>query len=131
MQPPTTSPGSGRATNADPHRRQPRRHDSGISPAPYASHGNPQNLSSVVDATDPNLTAFYKAGGKLIQWQGWADQFIPPYGSVAYRQAVINTMGAQTAAKFYRLYMFPRRLPLRRRLRAERVRPADPADQLG
>jgi hypothetical protein len=73
----------------------------------YVSHGNPQNLSSVVDATDPNLTAFYEAGGKLIQWQGWADQFIPPYGSVAYRQAVIAAMGAQTAAKFYRLYMFP------------------------
>lgn len=75
--------------------------------AEYASHDNPQNLSSVVDATDPNLTAFYKAGGKLIQWQGWADQFIPPYGSVAYRQAVIDTMGAQTAVKFYRQYMFP------------------------
>ncbi|MGC1286242.1 MAG: tannase/feruloyl esterase family alpha/beta hydrolase [Streptosporangiaceae bacterium] len=75
--------------------------------AEYASHDNPQNLSSVVDATDPNLTAFYKAGGKLIQWQGWADQFIPPYGSVAYRRPVINTMGAQTAAKFYHLYMFP------------------------
>jgi len=68
---------------------------------------NPANVASIVDATDPNLTAFYKAGGKLIQWQGWADQFIPPEGSVAYRQAVINTMGATTASKFYRLYMFP------------------------
>jgi hypothetical protein len=27
----------------------------------------PQNLSSVVDATGLNLTAFYNAGGKLIQ----------------------------------------------------------------
>jgi hypothetical protein len=73
----------------------------------YAAHGNPANVSSIVDATDPNLTAFYKAGGKLIQWQGWSDQFIPPYGSVAYRQAVIDTMGAATVSKFYRLYMFP------------------------
>ncbi len=58
-------------------------------------------MSSIVDATDPNLTAFYRAGGKLIQWQGWADQFIPPYGSVAYRQAVISRMGAATVSKFY------------------------------
>jgi hypothetical protein len=75
--------------------------------AEYASHDNSQNISSIVDATDPNLTAFYQAGGKLIQWQGWADQFIPPYGSVAYRQAVIAAMGAQTVSQFYRLYMFP------------------------
>jgi hypothetical protein len=32
-QPPATSPGSGRATNADPRRRQSRRHVAGISPA--------------------------------------------------------------------------------------------------
>jgi feruloyl esterase len=73
----------------------------------YVDTSNPANVASIVDATDPNLTAFYKAGGKLIQWQGWADQFIPPYGSVAYRQAVMATMGAATAGKFYRLYMFP------------------------
>jgi hypothetical protein len=73
----------------------------------YVAKNNPANLASVVDATDPNLTAFYRAGGKLIQWQGWADQFIPPYGSVAYRQAVIDTMGAATVSQFYRLYMFP------------------------
>ncbi|HUN33264.1 MAG TPA: tannase/feruloyl esterase family alpha/beta hydrolase [Trebonia sp.] len=73
----------------------------------YVNTSNPANLASVVDATDPNLSAFYRDGGKLIQWQGWADQFIPPEGSVAYRQAVINTMGAATVSKFYRLYMFP------------------------
>jgi feruloyl esterase len=73
----------------------------------YVAHDNPANVSGIVDATDPNLTAFYKAGGKLIQWQGWSDQFIPPYGSVAYRQAVIARLGASTVSKFYRLYMFP------------------------
>ncbi|HEY2239327.1 MAG TPA: tannase/feruloyl esterase family alpha/beta hydrolase [Streptosporangiaceae bacterium] len=73
----------------------------------YAAHGNTSNVSSIVDATDPDLTAFYRDGGKLIQWQGWSDQFIPPAGSVAYRQAVVDTMGASTVSKFYRLYMFP------------------------
>jgi len=75
--------------------------------AEYVAHDNPANVSSIVDATDPNLTAFYRAGGRLIQWQGWAHQFIPPSGSVAYRQAVVDTMGAATVSKFYRLYMFP------------------------
>jgi hypothetical protein len=28
------------------------------------------NLSSIVDATDPNLSAFYRSGGKLIQRHG-------------------------------------------------------------
>jgi feruloyl esterase len=73
----------------------------------YVSTDNAGNVASIVDATDPDLAAFYQAGGKLIQWQGWADQFIPPYGSVAYRQAVIDTMGASAVSKFYRLYMFP------------------------
>ena len=73
----------------------------------YVNTANPANVASIVDATDPNLTAFYSGGGKLIQWHGWADQFIPPEGSVAYRQAVINTMGAATVSQFYRLYMFP------------------------
>jgi tannase/feruloyl esterase len=73
----------------------------------YVSHDNSSNVSSIVDATDPDLTAFYRDGGKLIQWQGWSDQFIPPEGSLAYRQAVTSTMGASTAGKFYRLYMFP------------------------
>ena len=66
--------------------------------AEYVAHDNPANVSSIGDATHPNLTAFYRAGGKLIQWQGWADQFIPPYGSVTYRQAVIDTMGAATVS---------------------------------
>lgn len=73
----------------------------------YVDTSNPGNVAGIVDATDPNLSAFYKDGGKLIQWQGWADQFIPPEGSVAYRQAVIDTMGASTVNQFYRLYMFP------------------------
>ncbi len=59
------------------------------------------------DATDPDLSAFYKAGGKLIMWQGTADQYIPPAGTIAYRQALVDTMGVSTLEKFYRLYMFP------------------------
>ncbi|HKS99779.1 MAG TPA: tannase/feruloyl esterase family alpha/beta hydrolase [Rugosimonospora sp.] len=64
-------------------------------------------LGRIYDATDPDLTAFYRAGGKLIQWAGWADQFIPPTTSTTYYQAVLDTMGARRVGEFYRLYMFP------------------------
>jgi hypothetical protein len=32
----------------------------------------------------PNLSAFHRAGGKLILWQGWADEKVSPFGTVSY-----------------------------------------------
>jgi feruloyl esterase len=64
-------------------------------------------FGGIYDATDPDLTAFYKSGGKLIQWHGLSDGFIPPTGSIAYRQAVLDTMGRTTADRFYRFYTIP------------------------
>jgi feruloyl esterase len=58
------------------------------------------------DAMDTNLTAFYRHGGKLIMWQGWADNGIPPSGTVDYYDTMSQRMGAATA-KFSRLYLFP------------------------
>lgn len=66
-----------------------------------------QAVSGIYDSTNPDLTPFAQAGGKLIQYHGWADQNIPPVGTIAYRQAVIDTMGSAAVDKFYRLYMFP------------------------
>jgi hypothetical protein len=64
-------------------------------------------LGRIYDSTDPDLSAFHRAGGKLIQWAGWTDQFIPPTSSTTYYQAVKNTMGSTGVTDFYRLYMFP------------------------
>ncbi|MEU0422522.1 tannase/feruloyl esterase family alpha/beta hydrolase [Streptomyces canus] len=36
-----------------------------------------QPNEGMYDATDPDLTAFKKAGGKLILWHGLGDQHIP------------------------------------------------------
>ncbi|HSC02139.1 MAG TPA: tannase/feruloyl esterase family alpha/beta hydrolase [Solirubrobacteraceae bacterium] len=58
------------------------------------------------DAMDTNLTAFYRHGGKLIMWQGWADNGIPPSGTVDYYDTMSRRMGAATT-KFSRLYLFP------------------------
>jgi feruloyl esterase len=59
------------------------------------------------DATSPDLSAFKSAGGKLILWHGWADQHISPLFTIAYYQAVQNTMGESSANEFTRLYVVP------------------------
>ncbi len=61
-----------------------------------------------MDATDPDLSAFRAAGGKLILWHGLGDQHIPAVGTMAYYQAVEDVMGgpARTAA-FARLFLLP------------------------
>ena len=67
-----------------------------------------QRLAGLYDATDPDLRAFQRAGGKLMLWHGWADQAIPPTGTVAYYQAVQDRMGGLAATqRFARLFMFP------------------------
>ena len=65
------------------------------------------DTAKIYDATNPDLSAFYKAGGKLILWHGAADQNIPPAGTIAYRQAVIDKMGQSTVDEFLRFYLFP------------------------
>jgi feruloyl esterase len=59
------------------------------------------------DATNPDLSAFQKAGGKLILWHGWADQHISPKYTIAYYEALQNQMGASTVEGFARLYLLP------------------------
>ena len=59
-----------------------------------------------INATDPDLSAFRKHGGKLIQYHGWSDPQIPPASSVAYYQSVLQKMGT-SVRDFYRLFMVP------------------------
>jgi feruloyl esterase len=62
-------------------------------------------MNPIIDAPNPNLSAFEKHGGKLIQYHGWNDPAIPPLGSVRYHDAVVAKMG--DTSSFYRLYMIP------------------------
>jgi feruloyl esterase len=59
----------------------------------------------ILDADDPNLSAFKAHGGKLIQYHGWNDPGIPPGYSLEYRARVAAKMGK--IDDFYRLYMVP------------------------
>lgn len=63
--------------------------------------------SRMLDALDPDLRKFAARGGRLIQYHGWNDPQISPGSSVAYFQQVMESMGANQARGFYRLFMVP------------------------
>jgi len=64
-------------------------------------------LHALYDATDPDLSAFANAGGKLILWHGLADPHISPLNTIAYYTAMEKLMGQPEVDKFARLYLFP------------------------
>jgi feruloyl esterase len=63
-------------------------------------------LHQVIDATDPDLTAFRQRGGKLIIYFGWADPQLNPRVAVEYYDQVVARMGSSTG-DFARLFMVP------------------------
>jgi feruloyl esterase len=65
-------------------------------------------LAGIYDATDPDLSAFQQAGGKLVVYQGWADEKISPFGTVDYYNTVVQHAGGFAASQeSTRLYMVP------------------------
>jgi len=60
------------------------------------------------DATDPDLSAFRDHGGKLLLWQGMADNAAGAYGMLDYYQAVRDRMGGLAATRrFARMFAVP------------------------
>ena len=60
------------------------------------------------DATNPDLRAFKAAGGKLLLYQGWADEATFPDNPVIYYETVERLMGGRPATQdFFRLFMIP------------------------
>ncbi|WP_240648380.1 tannase/feruloyl esterase family alpha/beta hydrolase [Pararobbsia silviterrae] len=64
-------------------------------------------VSSYLSATDPDLSAFARHGGKLILWQGLADQHITPQGSIEYYEQMKSVMGDAKVDQFAKFYLFP------------------------
>ncbi len=58
-------------------------------------------------ADDPDLSAFYRAGGKLIIWHGWSDQHVTPQGTLEYYHAMRDLMGGAVQDSFVRMYLLP------------------------
>ena len=63
-------------------------------------------ISQIMDAKDPDLSAFQKRGGKLLMYFGWADPQLNPMMGVEYYESVTERMGS-TTSDFFRLFMVP------------------------
>ena len=64
-------------------------------------------VGTVMNAVDPDLSAFKARGGKLILYHGWNDQLITPINSINYYESVTARMGAESAGDVTRLFMAP------------------------
>src|SRR5215469_4713048 len=65
-------------------------------------------LGPIIDSVNPDLRKFKAQGGKLIQYQGWADPAISPLNGVHYYESVVEKMGRlEQTQDFYRLFMVP------------------------
>jgi len=64
-------------------------------------------LHYIYDGTDPDLSAFAKAGHKLILWHGLADVMVPVAYSLNYYSGLEKTMGPKALEPFLRFYLFP------------------------
>jgi feruloyl esterase len=60
----------------------------------------------LLDATNPDLSAFARSGGKLIMYHGWADPVVLPQRTATYyEEAVARNGGLDAIQNFFRLFM--------------------------
>jgi feruloyl esterase len=65
-------------------------------------------MESLYSGSNPDLRKFKANGGKLISYQGWADQSVVPLNVVDYYELAERTMGGRAATQdFFRLFMLP------------------------
>jgi feruloyl esterase len=67
-----------------------------------------KTYGSLIDATDPNMRAFFAHNGKLLMYHGWSDPAIAPGNSINYYQSVVKNVGGESkASNEIRLFMVP------------------------
>jgi feruloyl esterase len=64
-------------------------------------------ISGWLDATNPDLSAFFKHGGKIILTIGTQDFIASSGAQLDYYQSLIDKMGQKKLGKFARLYVVP------------------------
>jgi hypothetical protein len=66
-----------------------------------------QELSAILDSTNPDFAAFQKRGGKMIVTIGTNDTLASPGAQLDYYQSVLDRMGRATVDRFARLFVMP------------------------
>jgi hypothetical protein len=66
-----------------------------------------REVSALMDATNPDLSAFHARGGRLIVLEHLADYAQSPYAGIQYVESVQRTMGAVKAREVVRLFAAP------------------------
>ena len=66
-----------------------------------------EQISEWLDSDNPDLSAFYTNGGKIIITIGTMDNIASPGAQLDYYQALLDKMGRQTIDAFARLYVVP------------------------
>jgi Tannase and feruloyl esterase len=61
----------------------------------------------IYDATNPDLGAFDRRGGRLLMWHGWSDPHISPVNSIEYYNAVRRQLGDAATQRIARLFLIP------------------------
>ena len=66
-----------------------------------------EQLSPVLDSTNPDLSAFQKRGGKVIVTIGTNDTLASPGAQLDYYQSVLDKMGRGNVDRFARFFVMP------------------------
>src|SRR5687768_4355202 len=85
--------------------------DLSANPLDYAEGGafnaRRQQLSAMLDSTNPDLAPFAKRGGKMIVTIGTNDTLASPGAQLDYYASVVQTMGRATVDRFARMFVMP------------------------
>jgi feruloyl esterase len=65
------------------------------------------HVSAMMDATNPDLSAFSARGGKLMLLENMADYAQSPYVGIRYYESVVARMGQGNVDRFFKLYTAP------------------------
>jgi feruloyl esterase len=66
-----------------------------------------KEVSLILDSTNPDLSAFYKRGGKLLVAIGTNDTLASPGAQLDYYQSVLDKMGRKKVDVFARFFVLP------------------------
>ena len=71
-----------------------------------ARSDRPENV--IMNATNPDMKAFFSHGGKLLVYHGWSDNQVPTLNTIKYYNSVVKNLGgADKSADRVRLFLAP------------------------